>query len=539
MTRLSYKQHPPDGDWDAIVIGSGIGGLCAAALLSRYGNKRVCVLERHSVAGGYTHVFKRRGYEWDVGIHYIGEVDEKSVMGHLFDVITDGQIKWETMPACYDRIVLGDRSFNLVAGRKNFVESLVRDFPDSREDIEAYLALMDKVSKATPGYFAYQLLPIGVRQVVAPLVTRKFRQFSDQTVEEALRPIIKDPVLFDVLTGQCGDYGLTPREASLAVHTMVVMHYIEGAYYPVGGPATIADGTETVIGESDGAIYTNAEVSEILLEGKRAVGVRMADGKELRAKIVISDAGVPATYRKLLPKDVAEKTGVPAKLRGIGPSAAHLCLHLGFTETAEELGLDGTNIWAYAPGDREENFAHFAADSKTTIPFAYLSFPSAKDPTFQERYPGKATIEIIIPAQMEWFEEWADTKWKKRGDAYEAWKAAMSERMLEILFAHCPQLEGKVDYQELSTPLSTRHFTGHEAGEMYGLTHTPERFRAGLRVRSGVPGLFLAGADVSSCGVAGALFGGVLAAGAALEGKLAGLILRHITPGLAAKAEEA
>ena len=74
MKPISCENFFLDDTWDAIVVGSGIGGLASAAFLSRYAGKRVLVLERHYVPGGYTHVFHRPGYEWDVGLHYIGKV---------------------------------------------------------------------------------------------------------------------------------------------------------------------------------------------------------------------------------------------------------------------------------------------------------------------------------------------------------------------------------------------------------------------------------------------------------------------------------
>jgi len=75
-TGTAYKQTALDDRWDAIVIGSGIGGLTAAALLAKHASKRVLVLERHYTAGGFTHTFHRPGYEWDVGVHYIGQMEE-------------------------------------------------------------------------------------------------------------------------------------------------------------------------------------------------------------------------------------------------------------------------------------------------------------------------------------------------------------------------------------------------------------------------------------------------------------------------------
>jgi phytoene dehydrogenase-like protein len=103
----------------------------------------------------------------------------------------------------------------------------------------------------------------------------------------------------------------------------------------------------------------------------------------------------------------------------------------------------------------------------------------------------------------------------------------MSERLLEILYRDRPSLRGHVAYAELSTRLSTRHFTAHPDGEIYGLSHTPSRFRLALRARTPVPGLFLTGQDLVSCGVAGALFGGALTAAAVLRGRLVTSLARR------------
>jgi len=86
MRIASYHQTNVADTWDAIVIGSGIGGLTAASLLARHAGKRVLILERHYTAGGFTHVFHRPGYEWDVGVHYIGQVnDPASSLRAIFD----------------------------------------------------------------------------------------------------------------------------------------------------------------------------------------------------------------------------------------------------------------------------------------------------------------------------------------------------------------------------------------------------------------------------------------------------------------------
>src|SRR5579872_495528 len=105
---LSYKQQTLEDQWDVIVIGSGIGGLAAAALLSLHAGKKVLVLERHYTAGGFTHSFNRPGYTCDVGVHYIGEVQNPvSPVRAVFDHVTEGQLQWQPMPDIYDRAVFG------------------------------------------------------------------------------------------------------------------------------------------------------------------------------------------------------------------------------------------------------------------------------------------------------------------------------------------------------------------------------------------------------------------------------------------------
>lgn len=544
MAARSYKQTRPDGRFDAIVIGSGVGGLTTAALLAHHTDKRVLVLEQHYTPGGFTQIFKRPGYEWDTGLHYVGEMAGQSELQAIVDQVTGGELAWARMPDCYDRVLIGDRAYDLLATRERFVDGLAAHFPTERQAIADYLELTQRVSKRAVSFFLDRMLPRPLSATLGAVVRARFSGWADRTVEEVLRPRIQDPVLYDVLTAQCGDYGLTPREASFAIHAMVASHFVDGGYYPVGGPAAIARGACGVIERAGGAVFTNAKVERILVERGRAIGVRMADGSLITAPIVISDAGAPATYLRLLPPEVADKTGLPERIRAIGPSSAHFCLHLGFRHTDRELDLSGTNLWIYAEGDREQAFARFAEDPEAPVPLAYVSFPSAKDPSFGTRHPGRATVVVITLARMEHVRRWAETRWKKRGADYDAFKASMSERLLDMVYRHLPQLRGKIDYQELSTPLSTSFFTGHPHGEMYGLSHTPARFRLPLRAKTSIDGLYLTGADLTACGVAGAIIGGTVCAAAVAQRDLATLLrkrvfLRRVPPTLPAPARAA
>jgi all-trans-retinol 13,14-reductase len=94
-----YKHFTGGDVFDAIVIGSGIGGLGTAGLLAKCATRRVLVLERHYTAGGLTHVFHRPGFEWDVGMHYVGQVHHAGSFPRVvFDYLTEGRLTWHPMP---------------------------------------------------------------------------------------------------------------------------------------------------------------------------------------------------------------------------------------------------------------------------------------------------------------------------------------------------------------------------------------------------------------------------------------------------------
>ena len=146
----SYKKKPLlQEKYDTIVIGSGMGGLATAAILAKEGQK-VLVLEKHYAPGGFTHVFKRKGYEWDVGIHYIGEMQrETSLLKKLFDYITNGELKWADMGDVYDRVIIGDTHYDFVKGVKNFKKQMIAYFPEEEQAIISYVDLVFKAVKTS------------------------------------------------------------------------------------------------------------------------------------------------------------------------------------------------------------------------------------------------------------------------------------------------------------------------------------------------------------------------------------------------------
>lgn len=522
-----YKSWKEEGSFDAIVVGSGMGGLTTAALLAKFAGKRVLVLERHYTVGGFTHVFKRPRFEWDVGVHYIGDVlHPKAPLRRLFDVLSDGRIEWTPTDEIYDRIVIGEQSFDFVAGQENFRAKLADCFPREKSAIDRYLELVSACAKSSKNYFASKALPPILDTFVGPLLRRPFMKHANRTTLEVLQSLTKDPMLIGVLTGQWGDYGLPPSKSSFGIHAIVARHYLGGAAYPTGGAAEIAANIVPTIEAAGGAVLVHAEVEGIVVEGKKAVGVRMADGRILRAPAIVSGAGYFNTFERLLPADAT-----PAKLlerRGatVEPSMSHMNLYVGLNATDQDLNLPKTNLWVYPTPDHDGNIAKFLADPDQPLPVAYISFPSAKDPTFAARFPGRSTIQVISLAPYDWFSSWEDQRWRKRGADYEEFKARLTDRLRAALVRQVPRVEGHVEHCELSTPISTRHFTNWMRGEPYGLAHAPARFRqTWLRPTSHVRHLYLTGQDIATAGVGGALFGGVLCASAILKRNMISAVL--------------
>ena len=360
--RIGYRYRPNRlaPEYDAIVIGSGMGGLTTAALLSELG-WRVCVLEQHYTAGGFTHSYERNGYEWDVGVHYIGEVGAKTRTRRMFDFLTDGKLEWAPMADEYDRFYIGDKVFNARAGKQGFRDNLLQQFPGEQAAIDAYLDLLKRTGSALSVYAMSRAMKPWQQSLAKPLLKWRTPDVFFRNTYDVLSELTDNAELIAVLCGQWGDMGLPPKQSTFMVHAMIARHYLHGGFYPVGGAWKIADYIIPRIQESGGEVFTYARVRQILVEGGRVCGVEMKDGHRISCERVISSAGVENTFRHLLPADVVQTTGYAEQLEHVEPSMAHLGVYIGLTGTAEEIGLPNTNYWIYPSCDYDaalETFLH-------------------------------------------------------------------------------------------------------------------------------------------------------------------------------------
>jgi phytoene dehydrogenase-like protein len=500
-------------DYDAIIIGSGAGGLTAAVALAQAG-KKVLALEQHDRPGGWTHSFTLDGYRFSPGVHYIGDLHEGGGLRRVYEGLGVSQdlAFVELNPDGYDHIFIGDRKIDFPKGRENLIDRLKSEFPHEASGIDSYFADMKAMIEGLSN-IGNMKNPIEAA-MSAPTILKWMRA----TGKDFLDAHISDPVLKGALSGQAGDHGLPPSQVSAFMHVGITHHYLDGGYYPLGGAFTIPRAFVRALKRSGGEIRLNSRVKRILIEGRKVIGVELESGEEIRAEVVVSNADPEVTFGQLIGRENLS-VKLRRKLDSVKYSTSCLSLFFATDMDLRAEGLDSGNMWYYHDADVDKIYSDGLTDAllrEDTPPGMFLTTTTLKDPS--KKHSGHHTCESFAFVGYDAFAKWANSKYGARPADYEAMKEDLAWRMVRGLEKRIPGLSKHVVYYSLGTPLTNEHYLNATRGNLYGIEKSPAQVGPfGFSARTEFEGLFMCGASTTSHGVAGVTASGLDAAKAILN----------------------
>ena len=513
-------------DYDAIVIGSGAGGLASAVALARLG-KKVIVYEQHYLPGGWCHTFPLEGFQFSPGVHYIGAMEEGQMMRRLYEGlgVANDMVFCELNPDGFDHVIIGDERFDIPKGVDVFRERLKARFPHEHEGIDGYLDTVSAMHDEMMTLMAHP--PTGLNLLKLPAKLSRTLRYGLMSLDRFLDKFTKDPMLRAILSIQAGDHGVPPSRVPVAQHIAVQTHYFDGGYYPMGGARAIPRAFIKALKKHGGELKVETRVARILLEGtgskRRAVGVRLGDGTEVRAPIVISNADPGITYGKLVGLENCPKK-VVRKLDKTTWSVSAISLFMGVECDADAMGLDSGNYRYTRSANIEAAYdTGYSTDLRDldNLPANFLTVTTLKDRTKLKK-PNLHTMESFALVNYDAFNQWAKTEYGNRPDDYERMKERLTESMLRSIDAYMPGLRDGIVFSELGTPMTNEYYVEATHGTMYGTEKVLRQIGPfGWQQKTPFAGLYMCGASTTGHGVAGATMSGLqvaaLAAGARLR----------------------
>lgn len=500
-------------DYDAIVVGSGAGGLAAALRMAQL-KLSVLVLEAMPSFGGFINPFQRQGYHFDTGIHYLGKLGENGTFRQLLELLEiHGDVDFvELAPDGFDRYVFPDFEIRLCKGQARYHERLLKLFPKESKALNNYFTLLDRLLKAFsdphgPPKNLFDRLRYAIRH---PVLMR----YHKATYQQLLSDITSNPRLQAALSAHCGNAGLPPYRASGFLCLMLLEHYLEGAFYPKGGSAALRNAMVKALEKSGVVMKNRTPVERIHRSGGEFV-VSSRSGERFSAKVIVSNVDPMVAFRDLIDPDLIPRS-TRKKVARMQPSGGAFYAFIGTRMNLAGAGITDANIIHFQYTDVNRTFdAVLQRREADLFPYFFMTSPSLKDPDSHHGPDGTTTLEVISgmgPDHV--FSPWSGMASRHRGEDYEQLKQRVGMSLVRSAERYIPGLSDHLDFVEFATPLSNAYWVNSMGGGNFGPEQSPAQFGPGrfFDCRTGIKGLYIVGSGAISAGVLSCMASGVWAA---------------------------
>jgi all-trans-retinol 13,14-reductase len=469
--------------YDVVIIGSGLGGLQCAYILSKEGYN-VCLLEKNKQLGGCLQTFRRNNTLFDTGMHYIGSMDEGQVLNRFFRYFKlTGNLNLKRMDENgYETILFGGKEYKFAMGYENFIEQLLVSFPGEREALVKYTNKMKEISGSVDLYNMRELSE----------QPSKYIDYFSTGINDFLNSITANPTLRSVLAGVSPLYAGVKDRTPMYIPLIIQSSYIESAYRFIDGGSQISDLLERYINENGGTIIKKAEVTDLIYESGVLKSVQVNNDEQIEADNFISDIH-PKTLLQIS-RNAPLRPAFKKRLASIEDTYGIFSLYMAMKEKSFE--YLNTNFYVFKTNNVWEGNTY----NSNNWPRGYMMHisPNSGD--------DKYTDAIIINTYMKWsdVEPWENTTVEHRGDEYRDFKREKAEKLLDIIEQDFPGIRSKIKAYYTSTPLTYRDYTGTHKGSIYGLLKDyNDPLRTMLLPRTSIKNLLFTGQNINVHGVIG------------------------------------
>lgn len=491
-----------------LVIGSGVGGLSCGVALARLGME-VHVLEQHSVPGGFIQSFKHRKWKFNIGTHYVSNMDYDNQNNRVFNNITGQKLKYKNMDDVYEKIIFRDGStYNVLADKEKYISQLISDFPEDKKGIINFFSMIDNVARNTRIIVAPRLFSGFLNKLLLIISFFKTLTTRYKTLADVIEHNISNKRLGHILSLHCGKILSSPDRVSFQAFSIVKNSYFYGGSYPAGSGDSIVNSIISELNRLGGTVECNKHVENIIVNKNRIFGVKLKTGEVIKADIVVSNTGIMETYEKLI--SGFEKSRRYNNLKQVfRPSYSYITLFIGLKGDLSKFNIGNTNYRIIS--DTPFDFCNDPTADNYSPNYFTVVFPSLRDLNHEDSE--HHTAEIFIPTTYEYFENWSNSGIGRRGDEYKTLKENLTDMMLSKLNELFPDITEQVEYTSLSTPLTNRDYILRNAGATYGVETIPEKMTSNLlHPKSDIKGLYFTGADIFLHGIIGTCLGGIITA---------------------------